>query len=83
MLTLSCNHKFHLQCLASNIQAQNKECPLCRTAIDASVVQLFVGSGQPPIQHQQQQVLPFPFRNLRRIPPVNVSHFCTRVLSKV
>ncbi|CAF5227996.1 unnamed protein product, partial [Rotaria magnacalcarata] len=24
LLTLSCNHKFHLQCLVSNAQAQNK-----------------------------------------------------------
>ncbi|CAF1017086.1 unnamed protein product [Adineta steineri] len=47
LLTLSCNHKFHLQCLASNVQAQNKQCPLCRATIDASIVQLLAGSTAP------------------------------------
>ena len=75
MLTLSCNHKFHLQCLASTVQAQHKECPLCRTTIDASVVQLLVGSRQPPIQ----QVLHLPVSYSNPIPTVNVSHFCTSV----
>ncbi|CAF2652620.1 unnamed protein product [Rotaria sp. Silwood2] len=51
LLTLTCNHKFHLQCLVSNIQARNKECPLCRAAIDASIVELLAGSRQPPIQY--------------------------------
>ncbi|UJR17454.1 hypothetical protein I4U23_004349 [Adineta vaga] len=46
LLTLSCNHKFHFQCLASNIQAQNKVCPLYRTAIDASIVGLLTTSNQ-------------------------------------
>ncbi len=74
LLTLSCNHKFHLQCLASNVQAQNKECPLCRVAIDASVIQLLAGPTQPPIQ--QQQVPLFTFQFPTQIPAVNVSHFC-------
>jgi len=40
LLTLSCGHKFHLQCLASNVKAQNKECPLCRTNIDTSLINM-------------------------------------------
>ncbi|CAF3327152.1 unnamed protein product [Rotaria socialis] len=55
LLTLSCNHKFHLQCLVSNAQAQNKECPLCRTTIDASVLQILVGSTQTPTPTPTQQ----------------------------
>ncbi len=76
LLTLSCNHKFHLQCLASNVQARNKECPLCRAVIDPSVVQLLAGHSQPPpTQHQ-----PFTFSPTygNQMPAVNVSHFCIR-----
>lgn len=40
LLTLACNHKFHLDCLASNVKAHNNECPLCRTALDASLTQM-------------------------------------------
>jgi hypothetical protein len=76
LLTLSCTHKFHLQCLASNVQAQNKECPLCRVAIDASVIQLLAGPGQPPIQ---QQLPLFTFQFPTQIPSVNVSHFCIKI----
>jgi hypothetical protein len=76
MLTLSCNHKFHLQCLASNVQAQNKECPLCRAVIDASVVQLLAGPHLlPPVQ---QQAVAFPFQVASQIPTVNVSLFCIK-----
>jgi hypothetical protein len=76
MLTLSCNHKFHLQCLASNIQAQNKECPLCRATIDASVVQLLAGPNQlSPIQQQTSSIT---LRIVRKRPASNVSHFCIR-----
>ncbi|CAF1185361.1 unnamed protein product [Adineta ricciae] len=48
LLTLTCNHRFHLQCLASNIQARNNVCPLCRSAIDATAVQLLAGVTHPP-----------------------------------
>ncbi|CAF3178743.1 unnamed protein product [Rotaria socialis] len=54
LLTLSCNHKFHLQCLASNIKATNKECPLCRATIEESIVQLLAGSTGPAPQLLQQ-----------------------------
>lgn len=46
LLTLSCGHKFHLQCLISNVQAQNKECPLCRTTIDDSLIKMLETSNQ-------------------------------------
>ncbi|CAF1038571.1 unnamed protein product [Rotaria sp. Silwood1] len=60
LLTLSCCHKFHFQCLASNIQAKNKECPLCRATIEDSVVQLLTGPTQPPVQPQQTTPIPPP-----------------------
>jgi hypothetical protein len=77
LLTLSCSHKFHLQCLASNLQAQNKECPLCRAAIDASVVQLLAGPIQPPVQ--QQQIPLFAFQTPTQSPVVNVSNFLNNI----
>lgn len=45
LLTLACNHKFHLQCLASNVQAHNNQCPLCRVALDASLIQILAGAN--------------------------------------
>lgn len=54
LITLSCNHKFHLQCLATNVQAQNKLCPLCRATLDQSVVQILAGSTATPTPTQQQ-----------------------------
>jgi hypothetical protein len=78
LLTLSCGHKFHLQCLSLNIKAKNKECPLCRSPLETSLSQLLSGVNnivqqrpQPPQpqgpqqQQQQQQRLS---RNSRRLP---------------
>lgn len=45
LLTLACNHKFHLQCLASNVKAHNNECPLCRNALDTSLVQMLASAA--------------------------------------
>ncbi|CAF4673575.1 unnamed protein product [Rotaria sp. Silwood1] len=53
LLTLSCGHKYHFQCLASNIKAQNKECPLCRAKIEDSVIQTFARPVQLSLQQQQ------------------------------
>lgn len=81
ILTLSCNHKFHFQCLASSIQAQNKECPLCRATIDASIAQLFARPQPlpmlqtPPMLHTTR---PSNFRPITHVPEVNVSHFCIK-----
>lgn len=43
VFTTSCQHQFHFQCLAKNVQAQNAECPLCRAHL-ASLAQLINGS---------------------------------------
>lgn len=51
LLTLTCGHKFHLQCLISNVKAQNKECPLCRATIDTSLLNMLSGNNQ--INNQQ------------------------------
>lgn len=65
LLTLSCNHKFHLQCLAANIQASNEECPLCRTKIDPSVLQLLKTKSAPTVP-----AIPFilPVTNVQQTP---------------
>jgi hypothetical protein len=60
LLTLSCGHKFHLQCLALNVKVQNKECPLCRSTIETSLSQLLTGFNN----NSQQQQPPLNF-----IPP--------------
>ncbi|CAF0981761.1 unnamed protein product [Adineta ricciae] len=36
LLTLPCSHKFHLECFALNLQADNHQCPLCRTTVDSN-----------------------------------------------
>ena len=72
LLTLACNHKFHLQCLASNVQAQNKTCPLCRVAIDPSVSKLLSGTTQPSTVHVAPPSL-INFPHPTRLPSVNVS----------
>jgi len=54
LLTLSCGHKFHLQCLVSNVQAQNKECPLCRANIDASLINMLSSTNQSSNQVNNQ-----------------------------
>ena len=60
LLTLSCNHKFHLECLASNIQASNQECPLCRKAIDPAVIQLLKNKIAPPATPAAPAAAPAP-----------------------
>jgi hypothetical protein len=81
ILTLSCNHKFHFQCLASSIQAQNKECPLCRATIDAPIAQLLVRPQPPPMlppPRMLQPTQPFNFWPTPHVSEVNVSHFCIK-----
>ncbi|CAM4961865.1 unnamed protein product [Rotaria socialis] len=57
LLILSCNHKFHFQCLTSSVQAQHQLCPLCRVSIDASIIQL-VSTAHRGGDHQQRHVSP-------------------------
>ncbi|CAF4119142.1 unnamed protein product [Rotaria sp. Silwood2] len=53
LLILSCGHRFHFQCLTSNIQAGHNECPLCRGAIDAFVIKLLGNPCQLSTQTPQ------------------------------
>jgi hypothetical protein len=55
-LTLSCGHKFHLQCLISNVKAQNKECPLCRAPADNSLLTILGGANQTSQTSSSNQV---------------------------
>lgn len=80
LLTLSCNHKFHFQCLALNIQARNKECPLCRAAIDEPVVQLLGNASQPSTQVQQTSQPQIPTNTANVTVPVIVSNILCRAL---
>jgi hypothetical protein len=62
IFTTACQHQFHFQCLAKNIQAQNNECPLCRIRLD-SLVNILNASPNTatsvPIQNAPtQQVAP-------------------------
>ncbi len=75
LLTLSCNHKFHLQCLASNLQAQNRECPLCRATVDASIVQLLTRPPPPPPPAIPSPLPPLPIYTAA----AHVSHFCVEI----
>lgn len=49
VFTTACQHKFHFQCLAKNIQAQNNECPLCRTRLESLVNILNSTSNTIPV----------------------------------
>jgi len=72
LLTLSCGHKFHLQCLALNVKAQNKQCPLCRSTLEKSLSQL-LASVNNNVQQQHQQPPPPPLTFTPYIiPPINV-----------
>lgn len=75
LLTLACNHKFHLQCLALNIQASNNTCPLCRVAIDPSVEKLLAGARQPPMTNVTPS---FNYQQPIRVPQRHVSYFCMK-----
>ncbi|CAF4148875.1 unnamed protein product [Rotaria magnacalcarata] len=57
LLILSCNHKFHFQCLTSSVPAQHQLCPLCRASIDASIIQL-LSTAHSGGDHQQRHVSP-------------------------
>ncbi|CAF5162699.1 unnamed protein product [Rotaria magnacalcarata] len=57
LLILSCNHKFHFQCLTSSVQAQHQLCPLCRASIDAPIIQL-LSTAHSGGDHQQRHLSP-------------------------
>ncbi|CAF3321541.1 unnamed protein product [Rotaria sp. Silwood2] len=57
LLTLSCDHKFHLQCLALNLKAEHKQCPLCRITIDTTVIQMLTGVNGNTVPLEQQNLM--------------------------
>jgi hypothetical protein len=66
IFTTACQHQFHFKCLAKNIQAQNNECPLCRTHLDSLVNILNVSSNTAtsvPIQVTPIQTTSAPAHN--------------------
>ncbi|CAF1218627.1 unnamed protein product [Rotaria sordida] len=48
----ACQHQFHFVCLAKSVEAQNHECPLCRTRLDSlsQIIQTPVQSTSAPVQ---------------------------------
>lgn len=74
LLTLPCGHKFHLQCLARNIKANNRACPLCRAPVGTTVTRLLADSSQVPIQSQQ------PLTLNHRSAPIFVSISCISII---
>ncbi|CAF0825299.1 unnamed protein product [Adineta ricciae] len=54
ILTLSCEHKYHFQCLMLSIRAQHKQCPLCRATIDESIVQLIAANRNNTSYHSSR-----------------------------
>jgi hypothetical protein len=72
---LSCGHKFHFQCLALNVKADNKECPLCRSALEASLSQVLSSfKSNTQQQQQQQQQPPQSFTYTPTIPSLNLPY---------
>jgi len=47
----ACQHQFHFVCLIKSVEAQNHECPLCRTRLDSlsSIIQTQVQSTPVPV----------------------------------
>ncbi|CAF3833932.1 unnamed protein product [Rotaria sp. Silwood1] len=47
----ACQHQFHFVCLTKSVEAQNHECPLCRTRLDSlsRVIQTPVQSTSAPV----------------------------------
>ncbi|CAF3688434.1 unnamed protein product [Rotaria sp. Silwood1] len=52
----ACQHQFHFVCLVKSVEAQNHECPLCRTRLDSlsSIIQTPVQSTSAPVQVSTQ-----------------------------
>jgi hypothetical protein len=54
----ACQHQFHFACLVKSVAAQNHECPLCRTRLDAlsNIIQAPVPNVVAPVQSPSQAV---------------------------
>ncbi|CAF5188862.1 unnamed protein product, partial [Rotaria sp. Silwood1] len=68
IFTTACKHQFHFQCLAKNVQAQNNECPLCRTRLD-SLVNILNASSNTNQSLTIQQVSTQPIIPIQTPPP--------------
>ncbi|CAF3879577.1 unnamed protein product [Rotaria sp. Silwood1] len=68
IFTTACKHQFHFQCLAKNVQAQNNECPLCRTRLD-SLVNILNASSTTNQSLPIQQVSTQPIIPIQTSPP--------------
>ncbi|CAF1157449.1 unnamed protein product [Adineta steineri] len=60
LFTTACQHQFHFVCLAKSVEAQNHECPLCRTRLDSlsSIIHTPVQIAPIPIQVPAQAAAP-------------------------
>lgn len=74
--TTACHHQFHFQCLAKNVQAQNNECPLCRTRLDSlvSILNASANTATPtPTENVPvQQAAPIQIAPVQQVAPVQV-----------
>ncbi len=77
IFTTACQHQFHFQCLAKNVQARNNECPLCRTRLDSLVNILNASSNTVtpvPIENEPvQQVTPIQTIPTQQIAPIQTA----------
>jgi hypothetical protein len=85
-LTLSCNHKFHLECLALVLKAKNMECPLCRVPIDTKLVQMLdrinnnSAQAQPTNSVRQHHRQPSPTNDVNnRKKKDSINNLCYRL----
>lgn len=72
VFTTACQHRFHFQCLAKNIQARNNECPLCRTQLE-SLVNILNATSTNNTNQQQNSILLPPIAVQTPIPVRNIS----------
>ncbi|CAF1463951.1 unnamed protein product, partial [Didymodactylos carnosus] len=71
LYTTSCSHTFHFSCITNTIKSKIDECPLCRTAIDQSLIQVLqpvsstiLSTTAPPSTPVQQTTSRFSFLNV-------------------
>jgi hypothetical protein len=77
IFTTACQHQFHFQCLAKNVQARNNECPLCRTRLDSLVNILNASSNAVtpvPIDNVPvEQVAPIQTIPIQQVTPIQTT----------
>jgi hypothetical protein len=77
IFTTACQHQFHFQCLAKNVQARNNECPLCRSRLDSLVNILNASSNAVtpvPIDNVPvEQVAPIQTIPIQQVTPIQTT----------